>query len=291
MKKSAMLFLFIAFLNGCFLFGQVPKDTLKEDNVYPQFYGYFSAEESWQLHKEAYKKQMEAQGISEKEIKKRMLEYEKQKEEALERIKKQKSLAEKQRQLAEVQRQEAEIQRKEAAVQRQKAAILRQKAQEQRKLADQQRQLAEAQRKLAAVQRQKAFEQRKLAEEWRKSIKKIHRENITFSKNKSEVASIPIEVNKKNTLFFNINGSISSGNMIIEIFNPNGKKEGELSLEHRKKSTSQTGVKYSDNTSGSLNKTINSPEIGDWLVKITAEKAESNVNISVAQYVKTTVNE
>ena len=82
-----------------------------------------------------------------------------------------------------------------------------------------------------------------------------------------------------------------SGDVIIEIFNPNGKKEEMFLLEHQRASTPQTRPGLSCNTSSSLNKTINSPETGDWLIKITPEKFNGTINVSVAQFIKPTVDE
>lgn len=305
MKNRAILLLLGLIISSSSVFSQVSKDTLPENFIYPRFRGYFSPEESWQIHKEAYKKKLEAKGLSENEISKKLQEYEKQKEEFIEKIIEQRKLAEKQRQLAEIQRQQADEQRKLADVQRQEAEkqkqlveIQRQQADEQRKQADvqrqeaeKQRQKADEQRKEAETQRKMADEQRKIVEEWRNSIKNLLNENITLSGEDSKIRSVKIIVTNKNALFFNIYGDINSGNVLIEILNPNGKKEGELSLEHRTDSTPKTVTKLSGNTSGSLNKTINSPEIGDWLIKITPEKSNGNINISVAQYIKPTIDE
>ena len=305
MKNRAILLILGLLLSSSFAFGQASKDTLPKDSIYPQFNGYFSAEQSWQIHKEAYRKQLEAKGLSGKEINQKMQEYDKRKAELIEKIKEQQKLAEKQRQLAEMQRQKAEEQRKQAeaqrleaekqrqmsAEQRKQAGIEREKASEQRKLAEIERQKAGEQRKEADAQRKIAEEQRKIAEEWRKNVKSLLDENIMLSDKDSKATSVKLKVTQRNPLFFNVDGEINSGNVLIEIFNPKGQKEGELSLEHHKASTPQIGARLSGNTSGSLNKTINSPETGDWIVKITPEKSNGNINISVAQYIKPTVDE
>lgn len=291
MKARAILFISILFTSSCYILSQEPNDTLKEDNVYPQFYEYFSVEESWQIHKEAYRKKLEAMGLSEDEITKKMLEYENQKEEFIEKIKEQRLLAEKERQLAEIQRKKAEEQRQLAEIQRQEAEEQRKQVEAQREMAEEEQRMAEEQRKLAEVQRELAEEQRKLAEEWRKSVINLYDADLTISDNDSKSKSINIKIAEKHTLFFNINGSIESGNVLIEIFNPDGKREGELSLQHPKESVQKTDINFSNGTSGSINKTINAPEIGDWIIKITPIKSIGNIHISVAQYIKPTNNE
>ena len=291
MKTRAILFISILFTSSCYILSQQPNDTLKEDNVYPQFYEYFSVEESWQIHKEAYKKKLEDMGLSEDEITKKMLEYENQKEEFIEKIKEQRLLAEKERQLAEIQRKKAEEQRQLAEIQRQEADEQRKQVEAQREIAEEQQRMAEEQRKLAEVQRELAEEQRKLAEEWRNSVINLYDADLTISDNDSKSKSINIKITEKHTLFFNINGSIKSGNVLIEILNPDGKREGELSLQHPKESVQKTDTNFSEGTSGSINKTINAPEIGEWTVKITPIKSIGNIHISVAQYIKPTKNE
>lgn len=312
MKNRATLLLLGLIISSSFVFSQVSKDASQENYIYPQFNVDFSVEESWQIHKEAYKKQLVAKGLSEKEINIKMQEYEKQKAELIEGLKEQRKLAEKQRQLAEIQRQwaneqriMANVQRQAAKKQRKLAGVQRQEAEEQRELANEQRELANVQRleaeeqreladdqrleaaeqrELAEVQRQVAEKQRKNIEEWRNSLKRLLNENFNMSGKDSKIKSVKIKVTKMNSLFFNIDGDINSGNVLIEIFNPNGKKEGELSLVHHQEAVPKTITKFSSNTSGSLNKTINAPEIGTWLVKITPEKSNGNINISVAQY-------
>ncbi len=291
MKKRAMLSLLGLIISSSFVFSQVSKDTLGNNFIYPQFYGYFSAEESWQIHKDAFKRQLESEGLTIKEIEKKLIEYEGKKEELIEKIKQQRKQADIQRRKADEQRKQADIQRQKADEQRKQADILRQKADEQRKLAEIQRQKADEQIKQADILRQKADEQRKRAEEWRNSFEKLFSENYVFSPEKSQTKSVTIKVDKKNTLFFSIRGYVNSGNTLIEILDPDGKKEGELSLEHTNKLDLGKDDKLSNSTSGSLNKTITNPEIGDWSIRISPKDSKGNVNISVAQYIKQTIDE
>lgn len=309
MKSRAILLLLGLLISSSFAFGQASKDTLQKDTIHPPTYPqapappqvkvYFSPEKSWQINKEAYKKQLEALGLSEKELNKRMQEFETQKAQMLVRIKKQLKVVEKQMQLSEIQRQMSEEQRKRADTLRQEAQKMRQQLEEQRKQAgiergkayeqlksaELDRKMAEMQRKMAEVQRKLAEKQRKMAEEWKNNVKNLLDENINMSGKDSKTKSIILKVTTSNTLFFNVGGEINSGNVLIEIFNPKGQKEGELSLEHREVSTAKA-ERFSGNTSGSLNKVINSPDTGDWEVKIKPKKAKGHIIISVAQFIK-----
>lgn len=367
MKKSLIL-LFILFASNSFLFCQVKKDSLGGNYIHLQFFDSFSPEEGWEIHKQAYLKQLKAEGLTANEIEKKITIYEKQKEQFIAQVYEQRRLADiqikkadEQRKLADIQRAKADEQRKEADAQRKKADeqrmqadmlrkkadeqraqaaeqrkqadilrkqadqngaersiqreeaeklrkqadIQREKAEEQRKQADTQmakadeqrkeadthRAKANEQRKLADIQRAKADEQRKKAEEWRNSFKDILSEKITLSNKSVNIKPILFKVNRKTALLFNIVGKVSSGITLIEIFNPNGEKEGELSLEHKTKSQLTEENEFFKSTSGVLNKTISDSEVGEWQIKISSQKSEGTVNISVAQYVKPTVDE
>jgi flagellar hook assembly protein FlgD len=49
------------------------------------------------------------------------------------------------------------------------------------------------------------------------SVQELLNININMSGKDSKIKSVKIEVTKKSTLFFNINGDINSGNVLIEI--------------------------------------------------------------------------
>jgi len=180
--------------------------------------------------------------------------------------------------------------RNNAEKQREKSAIQREKADELRKQAEIQRAKAEEQRKLADIQRAKADKQREKADEWRNSFENILLKNISLSNQQNNSKPIIFKVTSKTTLRFGIRANISSGNTLIEIYNPKGVKEGELSLEHKSNSASM-GNDYLKYTSGALDKTISGAEVGEWQIKITSQKSEGTVAMSVAQYIKPTVDE
>ena len=312
MKKSLILF-FIGCLSFGFLSGQIVKDSLGGIFIYPQFHDNFSAEESWEIHKEAYIKQLKAEGLTVDEIEKKMEIYEQKKKEFIEKINEQRKIAtlqraqaEEQRKIAAKQRAQAEEQRKIAAIQREEATIQRQEAEEQRKQvaiqrkeattqraqAKEQRRLAAIQRQEAAIQRAQAEEQRKLAEEWRNSFERILTKKMNITPQSKNVEPIVFEVNKRSNLHFSIQGEIITGTTLIEIFNPDGKKEGELSLENTNtKGGSNSESQAINATSGSINKTISDAKTGNWQIRVSPEKSEGTVHISVAYYNKPNMND
>jgi len=303
------------------MFSQVAQDSLGVNYIYApnHFNDSFSAEESWRIHKAAYIKQLKSKGLTDDEIKRSMVTYEKDKEEFIARVKEQHRLAAIQRQKADEQRALAEIERKRAVEQRRLAAIQRQKADELRKLADVERKKADEergkdaiqrekanelrkqadierakadeQRKLADIQRAKAEEQRKKAQEWRKNAENILIKNITLTKQSNNSKPIIFKVTSKTTLRIGIRAQISSGTTLIEIYNPKGIKQGELSLNFKSESGSNEEREVLEYTSGALDKTISGAEVGEWQIKISSQKSEGTAAMSVAQYIKPTMDE
>ncbi len=295
MKNRAILLLLGLLISCSFAFGQAPKDTLQKGSIHPptatqspvhtktsthvkssffpkkptppKYITSFSIEKSWQLSKEAYKKQLEAMGLSTKELNKKMQELEKHKVAIMESIKVQMKTLQKQLQLSEIQRKITEKQMQQV---------------------DKQLKSAEFQKQMAEVQRHSADLQREVEEEWSPNTKSLFNESITISSKDSKTKSVKIKVTKSNTLFFNVGGKISSGNVLIEIFDPKGQRQGELSLEHHQGSTRKNEAMFSNHTSGSVNNINNAPETGDWVVKITPKRSNGHIHISVAQYTKPT---
>lgn len=318
MKTNTILVL-ILLAGSNFIFSQVTQDSLSVYSIYApnHFSDSFSAEESWEIHKAAYLKQLKSKGLTDDEIKRNMVTYERDKEEFIARVKEEHRLAEIQRQkatelraLGEVERKKAEEQRRLAAILRQKAdelrrlagverkkaekqrgknSIQREKANELRKQADIARAKADEQRKLAETQREKAEEHRKKAQEWRKNAEDILIKNIRLTNQSNSSQSINFKVTFKTILHIGIRAQISSGTALIQIFNPKGVKEGELSLRFKSKSDSnEKGLEY---TSGVLDKTISGAEVGEWQIKIFSQESEGTVAMSVAQDIKPIMDE
>jgi hypothetical protein len=317
MKRSIFLLL-VLLVSSNLVFCQVKKDSLADKHIYPpNLYDGFTPKESWEIHKEAYIKQLTAKGLTEKEFKKSLKAYEKQKEEFLAKVTEQQRTAEAERKKADEQRAKDAIERAKADELRKQAEIQMKKADELRKLADIERAKADEQRakdaierakadelrkqaaierakadelrKLADIERAKADEQRKRSQEWRKNAEDILIKNIALSNQSSASQPVTFNLTSKTTLYIGIRANIVSGSTLIEIYNPKGIKEGELSLKFNSKSSSdENGLKY---TSGALDKTITNAEVGKWQIKISSLKAEGNVAMSVAKYVKPTVDE
>lgn len=292
--------------------GQTLQDTL-QTNDNPESYGGISVEETWQMQKSAYQKQLRSKGLSEQEVKSRMEVYESDKDYHVQRIiaqwkfaEQQKALAESQRLHAIQQRKLAEMYRKEAEKHRELDSLEKRKAREAKRQSDINRkrdveiaeayqQRAQKERELAEVQRQKALRERELAEtarrkamkqsmmvrEFGKSRQEIISRNIKFMAENPGSRQIGMEVREGGALQLNINGYLKSGTVNVQILDPDGKTTHSYMLVSGDEDQSGDPSAW---TSGSFNHTINQPELGDWKLIISPENAEGNIDISVAQY-------
>ncbi|WP_157491216.1 hypothetical protein [Flammeovirga sp. SJP92] len=160
---------------------------------------------------------------------------------------------------------------------------------EQNRIAEVQREKDDELRKQHAIQREKDAELRKKSQAWREHSEDILIKNITLSNKSNGSKPITFDVPTKTTLYIGVRAHIRSGNVSIEIFNPKGIKEGELSLKYQPNSNENSdGPEY---TSGALNKTISNTDVGEWQIKISSQKSNGNIAMSVAQSIKPTVDE
>lgn len=269
------------------LLAQEAKDSVANFPIHPhEVFDKLSDEESLEIMKAAYQKKLSKEGKSEAEIQKLLKDYEDQWAENLEKFKERRRLAAKHREMAAQQRRMAAKQREMAAIQREKAAVMREKAAAQREVAKMQREIAAEQRERASEMRKIADKRRAIAEEqrhkaqmMRKSFKSLITREVSLNKKSKDVDPFTFTVDSKMTLRIGIYGRINNGSALAEVFDPKGNKIGELSLEHGE----NTGDSK-DYSTGSLEKNVWPVETGEWQVKISPQKAEGQLKISVAQY-------
>lgn len=104
----------------------------------------------------------------------------------------------------------------------------------------------------------------------------------------SEIRNVILKVDKKTAAFsLNIACKVQLGILTVEIYDPNGEKQGEFSIEsHRKSKMSINGSKVSifrnpksENVEGNISKQINEPVKGNWIVKLIPKGAIADINI------------
>lgn len=280
--KTNTILLFILLACSSIMHGQVEKDSLSYN-----LNSNFSGEETWQIHKAAYFKQLKSKGLPAKEIEAKMAKFEKIKEEFIAGLREHQKSIELQRKKASEQRALAEIQRKKASELRKTANIERVKASEQRKIAATQRIKANEQRKIAAIQRVQARKQREKVRELRAKNKIILSQNIELSQDSNRIKTIYFDVTEKTTLDIEFGMHLDSGKTLVELFNPKGTKEGELSLNYKSKSDKNKEKDSSMPTAGAFNKIILNAEAGKWKINIKPKNSEGNLSISIFNIYKT----
>ncbi|WP_452222164.1 hypothetical protein [Lacinutrix salivirga] len=252
MKKNTFILFFMLVCNSL-MFAQEDLGPFNEETIFaPESYNVLTPKESWEIHKTAFIKKLEKEGVKQVEVKKRLLKYEKEKATYFANLKERHRLA---------------------AIEREKAAIRRKEAAKRRKL-------AEIERDKAAIRREEAAEKRKLADEWRKNYELLLSKNVALVKDTDNIEPITFEISSETTISFGVRANIYSGNVKLVMYNPDGKIEAELNVEYQPKKTSKNDKMA--RTSGSLDKKIAGAKVGTWQIKIIPIKAEGSVAFSVS---------
>jgi len=115
------------------------------------------------------------------------------------------------------------------------------------------------------------------------------RHSITFNE-KSLAQTTKVEVaGEVENLKIEVLCSLEKGEVIIELFDPEGKRQGKFTLGSKTNLGDQTGEankssKYMED--GKLEKLVTNPVNGDWLIKITPTKASARLSIRSSQVYK-----
>jgi hypothetical protein len=122
-----------------------------------------------------------------------------------------------------------------------------------------------------------------------RTIKLGNINNLRNPKPSSKVRNIPLKIDKKNAmLFLNIACKVQLGNLTVEVYDPNGEKQGEFSIENHNtftftndNKTQTTAYRKLDSeiVEGNISKNISSPIFGDWVIKLIPKKALAEINI------------
>jgi len=100
----------------------------------------------------------------------------------------------------------------------------------------------------------------------------------------SNTKEIKLEVNDDvKCLQIGLISTIESGALTIEIYDPNGDKQGNFSMESDLSSNSSSAGKNKDLVCGQLNKTIKDPMKGNWIVKLKPKKVTGEIMINSRQ--------
>ncbi len=87
-------------------------------------------------------------------------------------------------------------------------------------------------------------------------------------------------------VYLGIECKVSMGNVTIEIFDPNGVKNGNFSIESQIEEELPIRAEYyNEIVEGQIEQRLESPIKGTWVIKITPEKATGNVHIKTKHYI------
>ena len=115
--------------------------------------------------------------------------------------------------------------------------------------------------------------------------------NIQLKNQDSNEKNIKINV-ASNTSSLNllIASFVYLGNVTIEIFDPNGLKKGNFSVESQVEETIPISGEPNETVQGQINQRIESPIKGTWIVKIRPTKAVGTVNIQTQHSINSNKN-
>lgn len=116
-----------------------------------------------------------------------------------------------------------------------------------------------------------------IAKEYGSDFEREHNNQIIELKGETKTKDIIVDIDKNiPALFFVINGKINSGTAVIELYDPNNKQQGRFKIQN------ENGV---DNKSvnNTIHKTFKNPKLGEWKLKVIADKAVGDIVVSSIQ--------
>jgi|GEM_PF-2884539 len=106
---------------------------------------------------------------------------------------------------------------------------------------------------------------------------------FSFNEESTKAESKITVGNEYNYLSLNINADLLKGTFLVEILDPKGVKQGSFSLVTEESSVKGSNTTVTERVMGNIRKEFRNPMKGDWIVRITPEKATGGVSISISQ--------
>lgn len=294
----AMLFCLIS-LNHTAICQSV-KETKEECAISHRDYTYFSPQESWEINREAYQKQLVSEGLNAKEVEVKLGMFDEIKVVLVGQVNLKIKEASLLNDHSEMLMRQAEIRIMDAQIFKKKIELLKldsgsstkeinqlqAKADELMEQAKQSLAESKALKKKSDSLMDTADRQKKTGSVFMNNWEIFFQEVILLSPERSKKRTIEVNVDKRKSVVFRVVGSIEAGSCLIEIFDPNNKKEGEVLLNYTDKKATG-GNKKSDacdkKASGGFTKTIDHPKAGTWHIKVTPKDSKGWVNIKLEE--------
>lgn len=106
---------------------------------------------------------------------------------------------------------------------------------------------------------------------------------LSFKEESSKAESKVTVGNEYNYLKLTIGAELSKGTFLVEILDPKGVKQGSFSLVTEESTVKGNNTTVMEKVMGNIMKEFRNPMKGDWIVRITPEKATGGVSISIDQ--------
>jgi len=304
MKYNAMLTVFLTLISSHFLVGQDTNKlpVSKNDEILIQHT--ISNEEGWEIHKAAFKLQLEAKGYSINEIKTKMAEYEKQQKAFVE-------ITSKLQQRFNALQIEMNGVDQQITVQKDRIASLKEIALKQEQTAEELfkevrwlevHASEQAHREIELLTKAKAIKEQaeaiKLlseenwlkAENWKGNFRTLFTKKLVLNNNTNAgsgdfkhvkvLERFVFKVEKNEMIHISIQGELDEGYVLIQVWNPQRDKKGQLILGNLK----QLDATKSATVTGAFNNSVLTDIVGEWQITIMATKPKGQLNMSVVQF-------
>ena len=108
--------------------------------------------------------------------------------------------------------------------------------------------------------------------------------NLSF-KESSKIQNVEIKISENtNGLALSIKCGVRKGTVTIEIYNPEGEKQGEFSVESMESDDNESLFSLlKEGVVGQINKRITKPQAGKWIIKFIPNNASGGVEIQSHQ--------
>jgi len=113
---------------------------------------------------------------------------------------------------------------------------------------------------------------------------KIKRSKLLFFKGESQKAEVKVKSTKEyNYLVLKLHCQLTEGNVTINIFDPEGKKQGTFTIKTDEPPVIGENTQSQQKVSGQMSKVFGKPLTGDWILKATPSSAVGNLSIDITQ--------
>ena len=113
---------------------------------------------------------------------------------------------------------------------------------------------------------------------------KIHKSRIIDFKNESKKSEVKVMMNEDyNFLQFRINCNLDKGNVVVEIIDPKGEKQGTCTVKSDDNVVLGENSTTQEHVTGEIIKDFRYPLNGEWIIRASPSSAMGRVQIGIDQ--------